>query len=117
MTTDDFQALTACLSDQYGSLKAEIAKEQDAREKIASIGLYVDGDKSNSDYDIIYDIERINEIIFSTDIKYSGTKNVIKKSLASLLAGNEPPSLLSGTASIFTPTPSNSGNTSNGNIS
>lgn len=113
MSSDQFNELTSCLAEEYKNVKDDIAKEQSARETVASIGLYADGDKSNSDYDIIYDIERINEIIFSTEIKYKGTKNISSKSLMSLLSGNSPTPLLSGTASIIAPPPNtNSGNTS-----
>jgi hypothetical protein len=35
----------------------------------------MDGDKNNSDYDIITDIEKINMVIFSQDLKYGGTSN------------------------------------------
>jgi hypothetical protein len=45
----------------------------------------MDGNKANSDYDIISDIEKINAIIFATDIKYSGTVNTAAKSLTALL--------------------------------
>jgi hypothetical protein len=113
---DQYKELTTCLAQEYKNVKNDIAKEQDARETVASIGLYADGDKSNSDYDIIYDIERINEIIFSTEIKYKGTKNISSKSLTSLLSGNSPAPLLSGTASILTPPTTNSGsNSASGN--
>lgn len=110
ITTTEFQDLTTCLAAEYKNVKADIAKEEDARETVAAIGLYADGDRSNSDYDIMYDIERINEIIFSTDIKYKGTKNISSKSLASLLAGNAPAPLLPASSSIIAP-PSSSGAT------
>ncbi len=116
ITSDDFQALVRCLWERYDKVKSEISKEQSARETVASIWLYADGDKSNSDYDIIYDIERINQLIFSTEIKYNGTKNIAKKSLESLLAGNEPSPLLSATSSIMAPPNNLQWNTNNAPI-
>jgi hypothetical protein len=117
VSTDQFHELVTCLAAEYKNLKKDVAKEQGARETVASIGLYADGDKSNSDYDIIYDIERINQIIFSTEIKYKGSKNISSKSLTSLLSGNGPKPLLPSSASIVTPPNStNSGsNSSSGN--
>ncbi len=117
INSDQFHELVTCLAAEYKNLKTDVAKEQGARETVASLGLYADGDKSNSDYDIIYDIERINQIIFSTEIKYKGSKNISSKSLTSLLSGNGPKPLLPSSASIVTPpNPTNSGSSnSSGN--
>jgi hypothetical protein len=85
LTTESFQALTNCLNTTYSQIQKETTEEQDAREKAATTGLYLDGDTANSDYDIITDIEKINTIIFSTSAKYTGSKNTASKSLASVL--------------------------------
>lgn len=60
ITTDTFQDITNCLSSQYKDLKRDAQKETNARITISYIGLYMDGDKNNSEYDIITDIEKIN---------------------------------------------------------
>lgn len=54
----------------------------------------MDGDTTNSSYDIIADIEKINGIIFSTPIKYSGVRNSAAKSLSKILDGFLPPPLM-----------------------
>ena len=47
----------------------------------------MDGDTTNSDYDIITDITKINQILFSEDLKYNGVKNQSQNSFANFLAG------------------------------
>lgn len=54
---------------------------------MGSMGLYMDGDTSNSDYDIISDIEKINHLIFTEELKYNGTKNTSKFNLNNLISG------------------------------
>lgn len=73
--------------------------ENNARETISYLGLYMDGDKNNSEYDIVSDIEKINMILFSQDIKYKGTPNASAKSLADFLSNKTIPPLFSGTGS------------------
>lgn len=41
----------------------------------------MDGDTSNSDYDIVADIKKINAIIFKKEINYKGSPNNTKKLL------------------------------------
>lgn len=53
----------------------------------------MDGDTTNSDYDIISDIGKINMIIFSKDIKYSGEKNNSSSAFQNFLAGKSVGSL------------------------
>lgn len=53
----------------------------------------MDGDTTNSDYDIITDIEKINMIIFSKDIKYGGERNNSSSAFRDFLAGKSVSSL------------------------
>lgn len=62
-------------------------------EQVGNMGLYMDGDSSNSDYDIIADIDKINAILFTETEKYKGVSNKTKASFAGFLAGNPVPSL------------------------
>ena len=55
----------------------------------------MDGDTGNSDYDVIADIEKINSLIFTEELKYNGTKNAGKLSLADLLSGKPVAPLIS----------------------
>lgn len=62
-------------------------------EQVGNLGLYMDGNTSNSDYDIIADIDKINAILFTETEKYKGVTNTAKSSFAGFLAGNPVPSL------------------------
>ena len=53
----------------------------------------MDGDTTNSDYDIVADIDKIDTIIFSQDIRYNGVKNTGAKSFRDLLDGKKAPPL------------------------
>ncbi|PIE85511.1 hypothetical protein CSA08_01490, partial [Candidatus Gracilibacteria bacterium] len=54
----------------------EKAKEKTAlMQKIHSIGIYSDGSLENSPFDLISDMQEIDEIIFSERINYKGEKN------------------------------------------
>ncbi|MDD4151587.1 MAG: hypothetical protein PHR68_03155, partial [Candidatus Gracilibacteria bacterium] len=57
--------------------------------QIARIGLYSDGNTGNSPFDLVEDIDEINKIIFSENIKYDGVNNYDSDNrLNSFLAGN-----------------------------
>jgi hypothetical protein len=86
LTTDSIAAIVNCLQDRYRDIQLEANKELWTLQKLGSLGLYMDGDASNSDYDIITDIEKINTIIFSEDLKYRGSKNTAKSSFNDLLS-------------------------------
>ena len=45
----------------------------------------MDGNTKNSDFDIVADIEKINEIIFTSHSKYDGTKNNASKLIDNFL--------------------------------
>ncbi len=79
ISTNTFVNLTQCITNEYKNLKKDAQKETDARVSISYLGLYMDGDKNNSEYDIITDIEKINWLIFSQDLKYEGTPNAAGK--------------------------------------
>ena len=49
----------------------------------------MDGNTANSDYDIVADVEKINALIFTEELKYNGTKNMGKKSLSNLISGKK----------------------------
>jgi len=68
-------------------------EDMTAMKKAWGAWVYMDGDTTNSDYDIISDITKINQILFSEDIKYNGVKNNSQNSFANFLAGKWSPSL------------------------
>lgn len=82
-----------CLNNKYTELVAQKTNEADKLQKISAIGLFTDGNKENSDYDIVNDIDKINGLLFSEDLKYNGVANNSASSLASYLAGNAIPAL------------------------
>jgi hypothetical protein len=69
----------------YQTLQREVADEQKKLQEIGSIGLFTDGNKDNSSYDLMVDLENIHSILFSKDIPYNGTENMGASSLANLL--------------------------------
>jgi hypothetical protein len=70
MSTDNLSQLSQCLVEKYNDLESGARKDQDTLETVGNIGLYMDGDTANSDYDILTDISRINTIIFSEKYEY-----------------------------------------------
>lgn len=74
----------------------------------------MDGDTTNSDYDIIADIEKINSIIFSKNIKYSGEKNTSAKSFHDFLLGKPVASLFGEDTPTTTPNTTNLNTDKNG---
>ncbi len=89
MSLDQFQDLTSCLKNRYQSVENQSYKEQNNLEQLSSIGLYSDGDTSNSDYDIVADIDKINTILFSAPEKYTGVKNNAKDALSKFLSNKK----------------------------
>ncbi len=88
LTTDQLAKLSQCLVEKYNQLDQRAHADQDTLETVGNVGLYLDGDSANSDYDILADITRINSIIFKEKYPYTGTKNASAKSIASLLRGD-----------------------------
>ena len=84
-------SLQLCLQGKYDELVKSKQKEADGIQKISSIGLYTDGDTSNSDYDIMTDIDKINSVLFTETLKYNGVVNRTSESLKrNLFAGIVP---------------------------
>jgi hypothetical protein len=88
MSTDNLSQLSQCLVEKYNDLESGARKDQDTLETVGNIGLYMDGDTANSDYDILTDISRINTIIFSEKYEYKWVTNQSARATAALLAGN-----------------------------
>jgi len=68
--SDSLNNLSSCLSETYRKLSEEAQKDENSLSQLSIIGLYSDGDTSNSDYDIIANIERINSILFTERLDY-----------------------------------------------
>jgi hypothetical protein len=88
MSSDTLVNLSSCLVESYDTIVSESIQEDKAISIVGNAGLYMDGSKENSDYDILADIEKINTIIYSHPEKYTGVKNSTKKSRDALLRGD-----------------------------
>lgn len=54
----------------YEQLKAANTEKLEKIGKIGYTGLFSDGSLDNSSYDIAYDLEQINRVIFTEEIPY-----------------------------------------------
>ena len=70
LTTDAESSLRQCLVEKYNSIERVAHEDQDTLETVGNVGLYMDGDTANSDYDILSDITRINTLIFKEKYEY-----------------------------------------------
>lgn len=98
LSTESLQNLANCLVDTYTEIQKWALTQYNWLATMGNMWLYMDGDTSNSDYDIISDIEKINSLIFTEELKYEGTKNGWKTSLSNLLAGRIVDPLISDTS-------------------
>jgi len=94
LTTDELYAITSCLGETYQDVHAQSLRQQEGLETAGSISIYNDGNRENSDYDIIDDIKKIHTILFSDPPKYDGKINPTGKSLSRFLAGDPAPILM-----------------------
>lgn len=68
--TVEFQKLTDCLARTYASVQKQAQIQQTVLERSSQMSIYQDGDRQNSDFDIMDDIRRINRLIFAEEIPY-----------------------------------------------
>jgi hypothetical protein len=87
LTTESLQNLAECLYESYGKVQLWALGQYESLSTMGSMGLYMDGDTANSDYDIISDIEKINHLIFTENIPYDGKANSSKRNLSNLISG------------------------------
>ena len=74
------------ISEHYEDLLSQVTDEQKKLQSVGSIGLFTDGNKDNSSYDLMVDLENIHAVLFAKEIPYNGTDNMGASSLANLLA-------------------------------
>lgn len=70
----------------YQELQSSVAYDQGKLQSVGSIGLFTDGNRDNSSYDLMVDLENIHSVIFAKDIPYNGTANLGASSVENLLA-------------------------------
>jgi hypothetical protein len=86
MNTELAVRIRSTATRYYKMLQQDVALEQKKLQSIGSIGLFTDGNKDNSSYDLMVDLENIHSVIFAHEIPYSGTENMGAQSVANLLA-------------------------------
>ncbi|NDK19913.1 hypothetical protein GW819_03655 [Candidatus Gracilibacteria bacterium] len=100
MNTDQITKIIKIFGEFYQTIQSQVNTEQQKLQSIGSIGLFSDGDKENSSYDLMVDLEKIHKVIFASDLPYEGTANMGAASLVNLLdnAYGDLSPLVSGTA-------------------
>ncbi len=100
-----------CLVEKYNDLQRSAHLDQNTLETVGNIWLYMDGDMTNSDYDIVSDITKINAIIFKEKYDYKGTKNASARAISNMLAGWSVAPLFPTSPSVGGGTPTSPGTT------
>ena len=85
--------LASCLAETYRNMGDVARRSEESLAAVGMIGLYTDGDTTNSDYDITNDLGKINSILFSEKIDYIGKKNTAMNSYKNLAQGGDVGSL------------------------
>jgi hypothetical protein len=95
-----FQNAANCLTDTYRKMGEVAVASEKSASAIGLIGLYTDGDTANSDYDIVSDIEKIDSILFTQKLDYTGKKNMSLESFMKLARWEDLGSLFGDTSTI-----------------
>lgn len=72
--------------EHYQDLQKSVAYDQERLQSVGSIGLFTDGNRDNSSYDLMVDLENIHSVIFAKEIPYNGTSNLGASSANNLAA-------------------------------
>lgn len=83
--TDQLARVRGIVTEHYQDLLSQVADEQRKLQSIGSIGLFTDGNKDNSSYDLMVDLENIHAVLFAKDIPYNGSDNMAASSLSNIL--------------------------------
>ena len=79
--------LAKILNDYAASKQEDVARAARASQSLSMIGLYVDGDVDNSEYDIVADVEKINQRLFGKPVEYQGPVNRSADAAGDLVSG------------------------------
>ncbi len=94
MNTEQLNTIRKIIIRHYQEIQNSVTYEQGKLQSVGSIGLFTDGNKDNSSYDLMVDLENIHRVIFAKDIAYNGTSNMGASSIANLLNNIYPHPLL-----------------------
>lgn len=87
LTSEDLAKLFKIFAGYAAQKRETVAKAASQVQSLSMIGLYVDGDLDNSDYDIVADIEKINTRLFSKPPVYLGPTNRSHDAAGDLVSG------------------------------
>ena len=79
--TEDLQLISNTAVGILRDINTDSAKEAQDSSKAINYGIYADGNKENSGFDLMTDIDNINTILFSQTTNYPSTKNIALDSL------------------------------------
>lgn len=79
--TEDLQLISNTAVGILRDINTDSAKEAQDSSKAINYGIYTDGNKENSGFDLMTDIDNINMILFSQPTNYPSTKNIALDSL------------------------------------
>ncbi|OIP54948.1 hypothetical protein AUK10_00235 [Candidatus Gracilibacteria bacterium CG2_30_37_12] len=94
LNVEQIVRIRGIIVEHYQEIQNSVTYEQKKLQSVGSIGLFSDGNKDNSSYDLMVDLENIHRIIFAKDIAYNGTSNMGASSIANLLNNIYPHPLL-----------------------
>lgn len=80
-TTEDLQLISNTAVGILRDINTDSAKEAVDSSRAINYGIYADGDKENSGFDLMNDLDNINAIIFSQTTNYPSTKNIALESI------------------------------------
>lgn len=86
LVTEQAVRMGGIITEHYKDLQSQVNEEQKKLQSVGSIGLFTDGNKDNSSYDLMVDLENIHSVLFAKDIPYNGTDNMGASSVANLLS-------------------------------
>jgi len=68
-------------------ITGQVKEQMDTFRDVSGMGLYYDGDTTNSPYDLLDDIRRIDEIFFREAPAFGSYKNTSKQDSSALITG------------------------------
>lgn len=75
-TTEDLELISNTAQGMLRNINNDSAQEAKDSSQAINYGIYTDGDKDNSGFDLMVDLDNINAIIFSKTSNYPSTKNI-----------------------------------------
>lgn len=70
----------------FQKIESEAKREEKTLSSLARVGLYTDGNSNNSSFDLMKDLQDVQDIIFSKDLPYDGRVNTSATSIGAFLS-------------------------------